>query len=269
MLVKNEKDNSAASIVQRIASGDKSAERELVDTYYRGLFFILNRQVKSSALAEDLAQDTFLIVIQKARRNEIKHADKIKAFIRQTGINLLIGSIRKEKRRATFTEEDIDFNAPVDDIEISKSIHSTKLLSITTQLINELKTPRDRDILRHFFLYDKQKDEICRELDLTPEHFDRVLFRARQRLKQLIQHKLCGRQDSGHSEPISRLLTVATFLCFSIPNSSYKPATTILAEVMRESYAMEHSSNETLNTNSRYLLMIQKSTSLTSMRGSV
>lgn len=269
MLVQNKSNNSAASIVLRIASGDRTAEKELVDTYYRGLFFILSRQTKNTPLAEDLVQDTFIIVIQKARRNEIKNPEKIKAFIRQTGINLLIDSTRKEKRRATYTDEDIDVHAPANEAGISKLLHSSKLLSVTTQLIGELKTSRDKDILRYYFIYDKQKSEICQALDLTPEHFDKVLFRARHRLKQLIQHKLNQVSDKQGHPSNSSLLTFVALLSFYFSNHPVNSTSIIFSTKVRESVNSYHLSNETLETDSRYLLVLIKSKSLTSMRRGV
>lgn len=269
MLVDNENQNSANSIIERIASGDKTAEKELVSNYYRGLFFILNRQTKNASLAEDLTQETFIVVIQKARNNEIKHPEKIKTYIRQTGINLLIASVRKEKRRATFTGEDIEIHAPTNDIEISRSLHSNNILSLTTQLIDELKTPRDKEILRQFFIYDKLKDEICNELDLSPVHFDKVLFRARQRLKQLIQHKLNPQEETNNSDTVSRLLMVGILFCLDIPSSSVEPTTIFFYQIVREPQHTYHSQDITLETNSRYLLVFQESKSFTSMRRSV
>jgi DNA-directed RNA polymerase specialized sigma24 family protein len=161
--------SQAESIVQRIATGDKLAEQELVSTYYRGLIFILNRQT----LSEDLIQDTFILVIQKARDNGITNPAALSAFIRQIGINLLIGHKRKVTQRDSHGEDNIEIHAPTDNMEISRALHSDKLLQITSQLLNELKTPRDKEFNVHtkkgfpFSAYWKER---------TREHFMTVSF---------------------------------------------------------------------------------------------
>jgi RNA polymerase sigma-70 factor (ECF subfamily) len=135
-------------------------------------------------------------------------------------------------------------------MEISRALHSDKLLQITTQLLNELKTPRDKEILQSYFIYDKNKLQICQDLDLTAEHFDRVLFRARQRLKQLIQHKI---GKTNESSKISTLLTVSIlFTAFGNPLLDFQSENLIVKEV-RDNSQPQHLLSETPTTNSRNL----------------
>jgi RNA polymerase sigma-70 factor (ECF subfamily) len=248
--------SQAESIVARISSGDKLAEQELVSTYYRGLIFILNRQTQNQALSEDLAQDTFILVIQKARDNGITNPAALSAFIRQIGINLLIGHKRKETRRDTHGVDDIEIHAPTENMEISRALHSDKLLQITTQLLDELKTPRDKEILQSYFIYDKNKQQICQDLDLSAEHFDRVLFRARQRLKQLIQHKLVDPRNK--SDKVSTLLSVGVLLGVFTQQPNDLTKQNLFANQLRDNATKQHLLIETPTTSSRYIPQITK-----------
>lgn len=246
--------NQAESIVARISSGDKLAEQELVNTYYRGLIFILNRQTQNQALSEDLAQDTFILVIQKARNNDINNPAALSAFIRQIGINLLIGHKRKETRRDTHGVDDIEIHAPTDNMEISRALHAGKLLQITTQLLDELKTPRDKEILQSYFIYDKNKQQICQDLNLSAEHFDRVLFRARQRLKQLIQHKLGD--PNNQSAKTTSLLSVGILLGVFTQQPNDLTKSDLFTNQLRDNSAKQHLPIETPKTSSRYIPQI-------------
>ncbi|MEP1384159.1 MAG: sigma-70 family RNA polymerase sigma factor [Paraglaciecola sp.] len=247
----DQKLSQAESIILRISRGDKDAEQELVATYYRGLMFILNRQTQNQALSEDLAQDTFIVVIQKARANGITNPAALSAFIRQTGINLLIGHKRKESRRDTHGVDNIEVHSPTDNMEISQALHSDKLLEITTQLLNELKSPRDKEILQNYFVYEQNKQQICEDLALTKEHFDRVLFRARQRLKQLIQHKL-GSEDKS-SKITATYLGLGIFVAaFNLQNSELKREY-LFATQVRDKQHQEHLPITTPTMNSRYI----------------
>jgi len=48
-----------------------------------------------------------------------------------------------------------------------------------------------------YYAKEEEKSSICDRLELTSAHFDRVLFRARSRLKQLIDFKLGGNNASN------------------------------------------------------------------------
>jgi RNA polymerase sigma-70 factor (ECF subfamily) len=53
-------------------------------------------------------------------------------------------------------------------------------------LLAELGTPRDREILTRVYLRDEDKDAICAALGVDATHFNRVLFRAKERFRELL-----------------------------------------------------------------------------------
>jgi len=183
-------------LVVRIGAGDASAETELVNKYWKSLYFILNRRCNDNQLASDIAQDAFIVVIAKARSGEINTPDAIAGFIRQTGVNLLIAHFRKETRRATDIHGEVSFEIPDDKSNVERAVESRDSLKLVQQLIGEMTVDRDRDLLISYYAKEEEKSSICERLELTPAHFDRVLFRARSRLKQLIDFKLGGENVS-------------------------------------------------------------------------
>ncbi len=210
--------SSPSDILQDIRNGSKQAEQELVERYWRGLIFVLNNQCQDPDLTHDLAQDTFIIVINKARNGDIHNPQGLSAFVRQTGINLAIGHFRKEKRRKTDSSETLNFDLPDANQNLSKELNESHLIKLVGQVLEELPTIRDREILQSYFVEGIDKSTLCEQHDLTPAHFDRVLFRARNRLKQLLQHKL-GVDISQMT--LTHLLSV--FLCmqvFSFPEKN-------------------------------------------------
>lgn len=188
---------SNAELLQRIADGDSSAESALVNKYWKGLFYILNRRCNDSQTAADMTQDALIVVITKARLGEIRNPDALAAFVRQTGINLSIGHYRKEQRRATEAAGEVQFEVPDNQSSVTKAIEAKQTATLISQVISEMTQERDRDILRSFYVEEQDKVDICGRLELTPAHFDRVLFRARNRLRQLIEFKFGG-QNAFH-----------------------------------------------------------------------
>jgi RNA polymerase sigma-70 factor (ECF subfamily) len=45
-------------------------------------------------------------------------------------------------------------------------------------MLDEMPAARDRELLLRFYLNDEEKEQICQELHLSHEHFNRVIFRA-------------------------------------------------------------------------------------------
>jgi RNA polymerase sigma-70 factor (ECF subfamily) len=56
------------------------------------------------------------------------------------------------------------------------------------RLIDALDNSRDRMLLYQYYIEEKDKAQVCADLGLTQRHFDKVLFRAKQRFKELLMH---------------------------------------------------------------------------------
>lgn len=174
----------AKSLVSRIIQGDRQAEKEMVERYQRGLIFMLKRKADDIALAEDIAQETWRIVIEKVRANSLNNAEKLAAFIVQIGKNQLLMHFRSSHNKKMTHQENIEEN-PDTALQPEKILERHNLAMIVRRMIDELKTDRDRQLILRFYIDEENKSSICHDLELSELHFNRVLFRARQRFKQL------------------------------------------------------------------------------------
>ena len=179
-----------ANLLSLIAQGDKQAERQLVDKYWRGVLFILNKRTQDSTLAADLAQDTFVVVIEHARAGKIEVPEALSAYIRQTAVNLMLAYYRKKERRATDADPDIQTYVADQAPSLTQALHSKKLFALVEQLINEMSNQRYQQILQQHFILGRDKALVCEYLEVTSEQFDRVLNRARTQIKTLIIKEL-------------------------------------------------------------------------------
>lgn len=176
-------------LLDSIQQGDRQAEKRLVSQYWNRLKFILERQNIDSQQVLDLCQDTFVVVIQKARNNEINSESSLGAFIRSVGTNLLIESKRKYKRQATFDCDEFDY-IPDTHTSPERAYSRQQLTELVLIAIEQFDISRDRDILKWTYVEHLSKSEICTKLNISPAHFDRVIFRAKQRLKEELARKL-------------------------------------------------------------------------------
>jgi DNA-directed RNA polymerase specialized sigma24 family protein len=64
-----------------------------------------------------------------------------------------------------------------------------ELRQVIGLVMNQL-APREREILRAFFLEERDKSEICRAMGLSEIQFRVVLFRAKEKFRELYQFSL-------------------------------------------------------------------------------
>jgi len=108
-------------------------------------------------------------------------------FIRGTARNLLIAERRKTARRQTDADpEGLERAAHPARGQLS-SVLLEEEAAIVRRLIGELPTDRDRQLLLRFYVAEEEKESICADLGLDSLHFNRVLFRARHRFKELLE----------------------------------------------------------------------------------
>jgi RNA polymerase sigma-70 factor (ECF subfamily) len=188
----------AAELVRRIQAGDAAAESEMVERYSRGLLFMLRRRTGDPALADDLHQETFRIVLLRLRGEGIGQPERLSAFILQTAKNLFLGDWRKRTRRGEgYDVEEVPEPADPAPGQLDRVVREEEA-GLVRRLIGELDTDRDRQLLLRFYVAEEDKERICTDLGLSSLHFNRVLFRARERFKKLLG-EMAGRDAAVSS----------------------------------------------------------------------
>lgn len=175
----------AASLVERIRGGDRTAEQELFDRYSRGLLLLLTARTRDRELAKDLRQDTFVVAIEKLRSDGIDEPAKLAGYLSGIARNLAIGDMRKKVRRRTSSDTDFIAYCADDTPNQVEQMTVAEAARHVRTLLDELPVQRDRDLLTRYYVYDQEKQQICRDLDLDSLHFNRVLFRAKKRFREL------------------------------------------------------------------------------------
>ena len=107
--------------------------------------------------ADDLFQDTFAIVIRKIRRDGLLDPSKLAAYVHRTAHNVYIGWVRKESRRNTQPDSDAISVVPAESDLALDIILREERANAVRQLIDELSTERDRQILKLYYLQDQEK----------------------------------------------------------------------------------------------------------------
>jgi len=181
---------------RRIREGDVSAESELIRQFEPGLRVLLRRRTGGDhGLLQDLVQETLLVVLQRLRGIGIDDPHKLAAFAAQTARNLAIASLRKAERQKTDVDSEATDRNPDSGQSIDGKTADLEAALAVRALLRELPQPRDRLMLKRFYLDDDDKEIICRELDLTEAAFNQALSRARRRFRQILEERGFSKRD--------------------------------------------------------------------------
>lgn len=150
---------------------------------------MLRRLTHDPGLAEDLHQETFRAVLEKVRAGEIQDPEKLSAYLRGTARNLLSAERRRDARLrfeggGASLAEHSQARRPGEAPQLDRVLRREEA-RLVRDLLGEMRFERDRQVLTHFYLSDRTKQEVCRDLGIDPGGFKKILFRARERLREL------------------------------------------------------------------------------------
>lgn len=184
-------------IVRRITAGDSTAEEEIIRRYERGIAVIIDNVVRNQSTTEDLSQETFRIVLEKLRRGDLRQPESLSGFVCSVARNAALDYIRRVKR-SNLREEigDAEHIADPAPNQLDQML-ARERSEIVRQVIGELKSERDREVLFRYYVSEKDKNQICSDLGITRIQFNNIIYRALARFKELYLRKFAERDQLG------------------------------------------------------------------------
>ncbi len=177
---------------------------------YPGLRALILRRVHDPEVAADILQDAAVTTLEKLRSGEIAHPENVGGYLYRVALNHLRNHRRKD-RSALSSADGLDELPASDNDADWETVRGRQWATAARRMLEEMPVARDREVLVRFYLDDEDREKICRELRLTEEHFNRVIFRARNRFRELVEHRGFRKAD---------LLTIAAIsLCISVSAS--------------------------------------------------
>lgn len=178
-------ERSSAALVAAIRGGDATAEAELCRRYRDAVHRLLVALCRDEHVADDCTNDALVTVLVKLRGDGIDHPDRLASYIFQTARFTMIGHLRKKPR--IHLREDMDDVHSEDQTEASAVREEQRHL--VNRVIDKLEVARDREVLFRSYICGEPKQNICDALALTTTHFDRVISRARGRLRRAMENE--------------------------------------------------------------------------------
>jgi RNA polymerase sigma-70 factor, ECF subfamily len=173
--------NFDAEYVRRLVAGD--AETELHFTRYFGelLTMKLRSRLRSPAQVEDARQETFVRVLATLKqKGGLASAESLGAFVNGVCNNVLFEMYRANARTTELDEE-------YDEMSLTPSSDVTLIAGEERgdiqKALAELPT-REQQLLQWLFFDERDKDEICRELQIDRGYLRVLLHRAKNHFKE-------------------------------------------------------------------------------------
>lgn len=144
----------------------------------------IRQRTGDEALADDVAQETMLRVIDRLRGAGIDDPTRLKNFVYRVAANVLREARRKEARQVP----DSDFVERAPSISEDQFQHRSRSEEsrIIWQLLEAIDNDGYRDILIRHYLRQQDRGEICADLNLTSREFTQRVFRAKKSLRRLL-----------------------------------------------------------------------------------
>lgn len=127
---------------------------------------------------DDLVQETLTRFIRASQKHTIRNTEELGGFLNGVCRNAIL-EFRRRSRREPLADEDGD----IPEVGVRPDAEIMVLRDAIDTGLAEL-ADRDRAVLRALYLEGKDKDEICRDWNMSDQQFRVVLFRAKERFRR-------------------------------------------------------------------------------------
>jgi RNA polymerase sigma-70 factor (ECF subfamily) len=155
---------------------------------------LILRRVGDPEAAADILQDAAVTTLEKLRSGDIASPENVGGYLYRVALNHLRNHVRKD-RAPVSSSDDLETLANPDGEPAWEFVERRQWAVAARRMLRELPGERDRDLLMRFYLNDEDKERICEDLQLSDEHFNRVIFRARNRFRELLQRRGFEKSD--------------------------------------------------------------------------
>ena len=174
-------------VIQQVLQGKKQAYAVLVDRYQHYVFTLVMRYVPQREEAEEVAQDVFVKAYRYLAdfRGQCKFSTWLYTIVNTTCISYLRSRkdlmVLAEQDRLSAIAEQAGLNAKASDYSERKS--EKKMMSEAIMGLPET----DARIVILFYQHEQTLEEIGMVLGFTSNHVKVLLYRARLKLKEILQ----------------------------------------------------------------------------------
>ena len=177
-------DNGASSYRRFRDNGDQNALVEIIRDYKDGLILYLTSIVGNVQTAEEIAEDTFVLIGTKKPKDNGKGS--FKTWLYTIGRNAAIDYLRKHSKH---TEVSVDDNSAdlVSDEDAVESAYIKKEQKITVHKAMRKLAPEYRQVLWLVYFDELSNKEAAKVMKKSVRSIESLLYRARKALRSQLE----------------------------------------------------------------------------------
>jgi RNA polymerase sigma factor (sigma-70 family) len=185
-----------SDLLSRVRNRENTAVDELYSVISRGILFFLRRRLPLEE-SRDRLHEVFLILIDAIQAGRIEDPRAFPGYAvtvakRQAWTQIRIRAGGRECNLEDGAMERIFADGKDDPYKILADAEQQSLLNRALGLLH----PRQREVLRRFYVYEESKDQICTEMNLTETQFRLLKSRAKTRFGELGRDVLMRRSPA-------------------------------------------------------------------------
>ena len=176
--------------IRKLAAGDRAVEDHFTAHFGTLLRIKLRTKLRSHQMIEDIKQDTFLRVLKSIRREGRLHSpERLGGFVNSVCNNVMMEHFRASNRHQQMPE---DAPEVVDEeADPTRNLVSEERKRMVGQIL-DLLPAKDRELLCMTYLEERDKDFVCKKMNVKPEYYRVLIHRAKARFRDAL-----GSSDAG------------------------------------------------------------------------
>lgn len=165
-------------LLVRMAAGEQQALAEAIDLFLSRTVFAARRVIGDETEAEDIAQEAFVRLWQRAEEMASKPEVALSAWLKRVAVNMAIDRLRATQR---LTSDDGLEDTPIAPDQLSSMTAGDASGRVIAAL--DMLPDRQRTAVALFHFEDLSQQEVSERMGITEHALEGLLKRGRQRLK--------------------------------------------------------------------------------------
>lgn len=174
-------------VVEMIRNGHPGGLEELYAMARNFTFFIM-RQLGSEDL-QDKVHDVFVSAAVAICGGKLRDSNRLTPFLTTLTRFYTYGQIDRRVVLRKYVRPLDHVNIPDRHSNVEHNFYRQQKMRIVREILNSMPA-RDRDLLERFYVQEQTKEEICREMNLTPTQFRLLKSKAKSAFAKLGRRRL-------------------------------------------------------------------------------
>ena len=190
-------DEADKDLVARAQKGDRQALGELLHKYGQGLYrSVLLPRLGSDAAAKEALSETYAKVVANIGKFTWQNVG-FYPWLRTVALRVALDQLRAKKRVILFEEEDLarEVDAANTQTPVEQQISDQRDREAARRKVDAALgriNPRYAKAIRLRVLEERPREEVAKEMEVTPATFDVLLHRAIAALKKALEGQVDG-----------------------------------------------------------------------------